>query len=371
MQSISTDILAITKNKNALSGFETAIAGRFLTEILLPEDALEIETIKTKLFVLALNMLDPDDIALVKRVKNRVGDNIPSIFIINMGNRLERVEAETLGARHLVDTNESMEDLSAASIRVLMTSNGQVKGSKGEAEEAFGLMSETMDQLGNSIKKGDQLSTEAVHMCTDSVIECVGRHGVNDLLGAIRQHHSFTYRHSMIVTIFASSMAQHYNMRNEDVERVTVGALLHDVGKYVVSPKILDKPSRLSESEESIMRRHPVDGAMLLRNSGNFTDEIIEIARHHHEMLDGSGYPDGLSGRGVSDIVRLMTVVDIFSALIEARTYKESLPAEEAYDVLVSMGNKIDQEILRAFRPIALSSDEDDLICKLKNPTAA
>jgi len=81
---------------------------------------------------------------------------------------------------------------------------------------------------------------------------------------------------------------------------------------------ILDKPDRLDPGEEEIMRSHPVIGYELLKNIEDITPEILDGVRHHHEYLDGSGYPDALTAPEISDLVRLLTISDIFAALIES-----------------------------------------------------
>jgi HD-GYP domain-containing protein (c-di-GMP phosphodiesterase class II) len=80
---------------------------------------------------------------------------------------------------------------------------------------------------------------------------------------------------------------------------------------------------------------------------------MLEIVMNHHELLDGSGYPRGLSGSEISDLTRVVTIADIFGALIEYRTYKPPIAAQDAYQVLVDMGPKLDRDILRAFKPLS------------------
>jgi HD-GYP domain-containing protein (c-di-GMP phosphodiesterase class II) len=76
--------------------------------------------------------------------------------------------------------------------------------------------------------------------------------------------------------------------------------------------------------------------------------------RHHHEFLDGSGYPDGLCGESISDVVRMLTISDVFAALIEERRYKPAMPRERAYEILAEMRGKLERALVSAFRPVAL-----------------
>ncbi len=104
------------------------------------------------------------------------------------------------------------------------------------------------------------------------------------------------------------------------------------------------------------MRAHPVLGFDALKAIPDVDPEVLDAVRHHHEYLDGSGYPDRLDGSAISDIVRLLTISDIFAALIESRPYRPPMSRQNAYDVLGDMGGKLEQALVRAFKPIALSA---------------
>ena len=117
---------------------------------------------------------------------------------------------------------------------------------------------------------------------------------------------------------------------------------------------ILDKPGRLDPAEEETMRRHPVIGYELLRDIVGISPEILDGVRHHHEYLDGSGYPDGLKAPEISDLVRLLTISDIFAALIEARPYRPPMSRPDAYKILCGMDGKLENSLVKAFRNVAL-----------------
>jgi len=97
------------------------------------------------------------------------------------------------------------------------------------------------------------------------------------------------------------------------------------------------------------MRTHPAAGFELLRDGGECDPVTLDAVRHHHEMLDGSGYPDGLRGPEIGDLVRLLTICDIYAALTERRAYKPPLPAEDALAILAGMGGKLEIRLVAAF----------------------
>jgi HD-GYP domain-containing protein (c-di-GMP phosphodiesterase class II) len=102
------------------------------------------------------------------------------------------------------------------------------------------------------------------------------------------------------------------------------------------------------------MNRHPVIGYELLQAIPEISPEILDGVRHHHEYLDGSGYPDGLTAPQISDLVRLLTISDIFAALVESRPYRPSMSRQDAYKILCGMDGKLEGALVRAFRSVAL-----------------
>ncbi|MGL4242915.1 MAG: HD-GYP domain-containing protein, partial [Beijerinckiaceae bacterium] len=145
-------------------------------------------------------------------------------------------------------------------------------------------------------------------------------------IDGVRLHHDVTYQHCLLVTGIAIAFGQQLGFPRRDLQRIALGAL---------------------------MILHPEFGVSLLRSQPGVTDELTEIVLRHHEFLDGSGYPDGLMADSIPDIVRLLTVADIFAALIEKRAYREPMRGEEAYEILLTMEGKLDMPIVRAIRATA------------------
>ena len=131
--------------------------------------------------------------------------------------------------------------------------------------------------------------------------------------------------------------------------------MFHDIGKAKIPLAVLDKPGRLDDHERALIETHPAAGYEVLKGNSGISPEILDAVRHHHEYLDGSGYPDGLCAGSISDIVRVLTISDIFAALIEHRTYKPTMPRQKAYEILLSMQGKLERPLLHAFRDVALN----------------
>ena len=204
----------------------------------------------------------------------------------------------------------------------------------------------------SSARTDRRLDAAEIAQYEDPILDALRSGGIRRWLDLVRGHHSRTFTHSLLVTGVAVAFAQHLTMRYEDQRRIARAGLLHDIGKAFVPLAILDKPDKLTPREMEIVKQHPVSGHAMLAGQRGFADEVLDCVRHHHEFLDGSGYPDGLAGGEIADLVRIITIADIFSALIEKRSYKPPLPQAKAREIMEGMEDKLDRHLLRAFWPV-------------------
>lgn len=213
-----------------------------------------------------------------------------------------------------------------------------------------------MVKIFERLPAGIPLTFNDVLQAENKILRAIKRTSLREWLATVGRHHTHSYRHCLFVTGFAVAFAQHLGMREEDQRRLTRAALIHDVGKAFIPVAILDKPGKLNEAEMAEMRMHARLGFDALAAQGSFPREMLDVVLHHHELLDGTGYPDGLQGDQISDIVRLMTIVDIYSALVEYRPYRLPFTHINAFALMEGMGAKLDQQLLQVFRPVALGS---------------
>lgn len=168
-----------------------------------------------------------------------------------------------------------------------------------------------------------------------------------------------THQHCLLVAGLAAGFAQNLGLSRADCERLTQAALLHDVGKSRIPLAILNKPGPLDAAERAVMQAHPVLGYEMLQGHG-YASDMLAVVRSHHELLDGSGYPDRLADRAISDLVRLVTICDIYGALIDHRSYKSAMEPMHAYRLIAGMTGKLDPDLVRAFQAIAVAAGAAD-----------
>ena len=206
----------------------------------------------------------------------------------------------------------------------------------------------------SAVRGGKAITLSDAERATSHIIDSIAQNGLAAWLDDVRRYHEGTFQHCLLVTGVAVGFALEIGFSDLDVKRLGIAATLHDIGKARIPLLILDKPDRLDPGEEEIMRSHPVIGYELLKDIEDITPEILDGVRHHHEYLDGSGYPDGLTAPQISDLVRLLTISDIFAALIESRPYRPAMPRQNAYKILCGMDGKLERPLLKAFRNVAL-----------------
>ncbi|WP_345990471.1 HD domain-containing phosphohydrolase [Sulfurimonas sp. HSL1-2] len=158
----------------------------------------------------------------------------------------------------------------------------------------------------------------------------------------------FTFEHSFGVAALSNFLARGFGLDEHTRETVEIGALLHDLGKLRVDDDILNKKGRLNHGEKMLMNRHGFDSNMILRRIHGFR-EIARIASLHHEMLDGKGYPYSLEKEEIPLEARIVTVADIFQALVQTRPYREAMAPDAAFAILQEMADagKIDKAVVK------------------------
>ena len=203
-------------------------------------------------------------------------------------------------------------------------------------------------------RRSRRIDVADAKQATTAIAGAIAEQGLAGWIDSVRRHHDGTYQHCLLVAGVAAQFAQHIGLPAADVERLTYAAMLHDIGKASIPMSILDKPAHLSDEERAILENHPVAGCEALGGTFGIPEETLDAVRHHHEYLDGSGYPDGLCAAGISDLVRILTIADVFGGLIEDRRYKPPMPRQQAYDVLCGMRGKLEMPLVAAFREVAL-----------------
>jgi HD-GYP domain-containing protein (c-di-GMP phosphodiesterase class II) len=166
----------------------------------------------------------------------------------------------------------------------------------------------------------------------------------------LKQADEYTSMHSLAVGALLMRLTRTMGMDTQTQDRAVTAGLLHDIGKIAVPRAILDKPGSLDDAEWLIVRRHPIAGHALLLGSGQVDEMALDVCRHHHERVDGDGYPDRLSGAELSTFARMGAVCDVYDAITSDRPYKKGwTPAEALRRMAATRTGHFDELVFRAF----------------------
>jgi putative nucleotidyltransferase with HDIG domain len=298
---------------------------------------------------------DPADIERLRHLLSQPRAlAVPIVAILRDNSHLERVQAVAVGAAFLFPADASVSDISAALAPAIRSTISSVVPAASLApaqniEQArlhFGT-------IFNAAARGESVSRTSVENATASVMTAIAEGGIRQWLEVVWTYDEITYQHCLLVTGLAAEFSASLQFASNDQKHVTRAALLHDLGKAKIPLAILNKPGALTGEEVAIMRAHARIGYELLREQSGYEPEILEVVLRHHELLDGSGYPDGLAGPQISDLVRLVTICDVYAALIERRSYKQAMEPAPAFKILQEMEGKLEGALVRAFAQVA------------------
>ena len=176
------------------------------------------------------------------------------------------------------------------------------------------------------------------------------------LAGAIDAKDPYTKDHSTCVSRYSAALARAINLPEEEIERIRLGALLHDVGKIGIPERVLQKQGPLSDDEWIIMKQHPTIGAEKVLMPNASLRDLIPIVKYHHERIDGKGYPEGLSNGDIPLAAKIVAIADTYHALTSDRPYRKGMNIERAVSILEEgAGTQWDADLVRTFISIAPS----------------
>lgn len=177
----------------------------------------------------------------------------------------------------------------------------------------------------------------------------ISEQAARTILKALDAKDNYTFGHSMRVAYFSLVTGREANLSEEDLYDLELSAIFHDVGKIGTPDAVLNKPSRLSEEEFLIMKKHPENSCEILKEFPYF-EKIAQNVRLHHERYDGKGYPLGLKGEEIPLAARIILIADTFDAMTSTRSYRKGFPYEIAFDELVQFsGTQFDPKLVELF----------------------
>lgn len=195
-------------------------------------------------------------------------------------------------------------------------------------------------------------------------------------ISALKTSDEYTFKHSVDVATMSMIIARNLGLSDKDVYNIGIAGLLHDMGKSKIPLEILNKPARLTEEEFAVMKQHSELGYLILKEKKEFQGAISMAVLQHHEKMNGTGYPFGCSSDKIVPYAKILSVSDVYDALVTERPYKKSFSQRTAVEMIMSMTAELDITAMRCFMEsvilypvdstVSLSNGEDARVVENK-----
>jgi putative nucleotidyltransferase with HDIG domain len=201
------------------------------------------------------------------------------------------------------------------------------------------------------VRMGKAIDHEAAGALVEEITDSVVRNpGALISLARLKSADDYTYMHSVAVCALMVALARQLGIDEKTTREVGMAGLLHDLGKAVMPMEVLNKPGKLTDAEFRIMKSHPAEGHRMLVEGGAVGEIPLDVVLHHHEKVDGSGYPKGLKGDEISLFAKMGAVCDVYDAITSNRPYKAGWdPAESIRKMTEWSAGHFDQRVFQAF----------------------
>jgi HD-GYP domain-containing protein (c-di-GMP phosphodiesterase class II) len=209
----------------------------------------------------------------------------------------------------------------------------------------------TVDRLMASIRAGRPADIRSTEPMIEKMLRSVQQHpdALIPIL-QIKEHNCYGHQHSLSVAAMVLAFGTTLGLEEEVLLQVAQGALLKDVGSTRIPEGILQKPDRLTDHEMRLVRRHVFDSQLILEDSPGMTDLMLDIVAHHHERVDGTGYPHALAGDQIPMHAQVTAIVDVYDALTSDRPYQQRIEPNEALRHLYALADShFREDLLKAF----------------------
>lgn len=200
-------------------------------------------------------------------------------------------------------------------------------------------------------RMGNAVNVESMQPLVEEISNSVNRNsGALIGLARLKTKDDYTYMHSIAVCALMIALSKQLNLCEAEVKEAGMAGLLHDIGKMMIPTDILTKPGRLTETEFNTVKQHPLAGYQMLLRNKTISPVVLDVCLHHHEKMDGTGYPYQYKDQQISLMAKMGAVCDVYDAITSNRPYKKGwCPAESIKKMSEWSGKHFDDRIFQAF----------------------
>ncbi|MFH2122172.1 MAG: HD domain-containing phosphohydrolase [Pseudomonadota bacterium] len=313
--------------------------GHTVTTVADGRDLVEIVDDSYDVIILDINMPNMGGFETIQVLNSRQYD-IPVLFLTGAGSMEYVMQAINLGGYDFL--TKPIEDLDIFNVKIRRAIE---KRSFILREKQYkNTLEEDVQSKTRELEESNRLLLSYSHSLENATVQLM-----SSLQNAMEEKDFYTAGHTMRVTEYALMLGIAMDLPEKELVVLRRAAQFHDIGKLVIDLSCIQKPGKLSSEEWGLIRKHPVVGANIIKPLG-FMEREYFIIRHHHERIDGQGYPDGLKGDDLDMLTKILTVVDGYDAMTSRRNYRRNLNMEEALcELQLCSGSQYDRETVDVF----------------------
>ena len=218
------------------------------------------------------------------------------------------------------------------------------------AIEVYDQSKQAIRSMFDDIRMGKSVTVETASSMVSAISESVMSNS-SALISIVRLKTAdeYTYMHSVAVCALMIGLAKACDYDQEACKEVGLAGLLHDIGKMMIPSAIINKAGPLTEEEQRIMHKHPERGHEILKTQYEVSDAILDVCLHHHERIDGQGYPHGLVGNQINELTKIASICDVYDAITSTRPYKSGWNPSKALKEMAQWEGQFDTKLFQTF----------------------
>ena len=287
--------------------------------------------------VITIASTNPKNVILLDKIEKLTNTKISPLFAFP--DSIDEIINEYYKKEEDESLNKLTENFSKTKpAKALDTSNNEDESKSVISEKVKKYWIDNSKSILNSVSEAQLPSAKVCDNLSNSIIEEVNNKiDLVQCINQLRINDEYTYSHCINTAILSSVFAKEFSFGEKPLKEITLGAMLHDLGKMRIPKVILYKPDKLSQEEMNIVKRHPELGYKMIKQM-DIPEVVAEMAYNHHEKSNGSGYPRKLREEQLSVYDQILSIIDVYDALISDRPYKKAIPFHQAINILYLEG---------------------------------